>query len=239
MASFETATETHVLKLSDNSEMQVFVARPKTSGNYPGIILLQEAFGVNSHFKELSQRFAKEGYVVVTPELFHRTAPKGFIASYDDFPSVVPHYQAVNEATLQADLKTCFDWLNQDAQVRKNAIAAIGYCMGGRAAYVGNAHLPLKAACSYYGGGIADLTQLAEKQHSKLLLIWGGADQHIGVEKQRAVHDAMKKAKKPFIDLEFSDADHGFFCDEKKVYHPIASREAWALTLSFLKENLA
>ncbi|MGA9385870.1 MAG: dienelactone hydrolase family protein, partial [Candidatus Sulfotelmatobacter sp.] len=70
------------LTVSDGTRMAAYVARPEQGGPHPGLLLFQEAFGVNHHIRSVSDRFAAEGYVVIAPELFHRTAPPGFEGSY-------------------------------------------------------------------------------------------------------------------------------------------------------------
>ena len=71
-----------------------------------------------------------------------------------------------------------------------------------------------------------------------MLFFWGGKDQHIPAEQVQAVIDALKAAKKSYVNVEFSDADHGFFCDARASYNPAAAAQAWPLTLAFLKTNL-
>ena len=117
--------------------------------------MFQEAFGVNAHIRDVSERFASEGYVAIAPELYHRTAARGWEGNYTDFPSVMPHMQAIKEETLSADVRATYEWLTRASQVDKNATACVGYCMGGRVSFLANALVPVKAAISYYGGGIA------------------------------------------------------------------------------------
>jgi carboxymethylenebutenolidase len=66
------------------------------------------------------------------------------------------------------------------------------------------------------------------------MLFWGGLDKHIGPEVTRLVTESLRAAGKPFVHVEFSDADHGFFCDARSSYNPHAARQAWALALTFL-----
>ena len=112
--------------------------------------------------------------------------------------------------------------------------------MGGRVAFLTNVVLPVSAAISFYGGGIAPnpfspgLLDRAGDLHAPQMLLWGGLDKHIGPELTRAVTEALRAAGKPFVNVEFSDADHGFFCDARSSYNPNAARQAWALVLAFL-----
>ena len=99
------------LAVEDGTRMAAYVARPEQGGPHPGLLVFQEAFGVNRHIRNVSDRFAAEGYVAIAPELFHRTAPPGFEGSYTDFPSLMPHYQAVTTETAEADIRSAYEWL--------------------------------------------------------------------------------------------------------------------------------
>lgn len=168
------------LAVADGTRMAAYVARAAQSGPHPGLLVLQEAFGVNRHIRNVCERFAAEGYVAIAPELFHRTAPPGFEGSYTDFPALAPHYQAVTTETAEMDLRSAHAWLHSNAQVKPDEISSVGFCMGGRISFLANTLLPLRAAVSFYGGGIAPgLLDRASKVQAPLLLIWGGLDKHI------------------------------------------------------------
>ena len=222
--------------MADGTRMAAYVARPQQNGPHPGLLVFQEAFGVNHHIRNVTERFAREGYVAIAPELFHRSAPPGFEASYTDFPSVMPHLQAVTAETAEPDIRAAYDWLRSNAQVKQNEISSVGFCLGGRVSFIANSIVALHAAVSFYGGGIAPgLLSRALKQHAPILLIWGGLDKHITPEHRRAVTDALGAHNKIYVNAEFSRADHGFFCDERAAYEPHSARQVWALTLEFLR----
>jgi carboxymethylenebutenolidase len=227
------------LSVNDGSTMRAWVARPKEEGAYPGLLVFQEAFGVNAHIRDIAGRFAREGFVAVAPELFHRTGA-GFDGRYDDFSSAVPHMKALNDASMGADLRAAHDWVRGSIGAEL-AIFAIGYCLGGRAAFLAALTLPLAGAISYYGGGIAPnatnpgLLGRASGMQAPLLLFWGGRDKHIPPEQVRAVTDALRAAGKNFVNVEISNADHAFFCDARASYSPAAALLAWPLTLAFLR----
>ena len=244
MTSSNVSTDYINLRISDGTQMQAYLARPRNEGKLPGIMVFQEAFGVNAHIRDVTERFASKGFVAVSPELFHRTVSPGWEGSYGDFAGVMPHMQAVNDTALSADIRATHEWLTSVPLVDKNATACVGYCMGGRVSFLANALVPVKAAISYYGGGIApgprgpDLLSHTSELHSLMLLYWGGLDQHIPKEQTYAVADALRKAKKTYVQVEFSDADHGFFCDVRPSYNPKAATESWALTHAFLANHL-
>jgi carboxymethylenebutenolidase len=168
--------------------------------------------------------------------LFHRTAPAGFEVSYTDFPAVMPHMQAVTTETAEADIRSAYEWLRSNHEVKGNEISSVGFCMGGKVSYIANSSVSLRAAVSFYGGGIAPgLLDRASKLQGTSLFIWGGMDKHIPPEQRRAVTYALSAEKKVYVNAEFSRADHGFFCDERAAYEQHSARQAWALTLEFLR----
>jgi carboxymethylenebutenolidase len=227
-------TEKVTLQVGDGTSMDAYVAAPADGGKLPGLMVFQEAFGVNAHIRDVAERYAQQGYVTIAPELFHRTAP-GFDGPYTNFPAVVPHLQALTPDGLIADARAAYEWLQKSSRVLPNATACVGFCMGGRASYLANSALPLKAAISYYGGGIAPgLLDRAPNMHGPILLFWGVQDAHISAEHVRAVTDALKTAKKTYVNVEFSDADHGFFRDVTSAYREAPAKQSWDLALRFL-----
>src|SRR5471030_493911 len=111
------------LKVADGSTMDVYASFPENkTGKLPAIIVLQEAFGVNHHMRNVTDRFAKEGYVAVSPELFHRTAPAGFEGDYTDFNGVMQHIKALTNDGLEADLKAVYQWLSEQENVDTDKI---------------------------------------------------------------------------------------------------------------------
>jgi carboxymethylenebutenolidase len=236
MAQGGVVKETVELKVANASPMFAYVARPARGGPHPGLMVFQEAFGVNSHIRNVAERFAEQGYVAIAPELFHRTAPRGFEGDYKDFPSVKPHFQAMTNEAAEADVRATFDWLRSNQQVNANQISCVGFCMGGRVSFLANSVVPVRKAVSFYGGGIAPgLLDRAAKLHGPALLIWGGLDKHITPKHRKAVTDALSAQRKTYVNVEFSNADHAFFCDDRAAYEPHAARQAWALTLEFLQ----
>ena len=221
--------------VSDGTAMNAYVARPAAANSAPGIVVFQEAFGVNDYIRDVTERFAALGMVAIAPELYHRSAPAGFTARYGDSETVRAHMSKMTREGLDADIDATFAWLANDGSVDPEEMAAIGFCMGGRVSYVANSRIPLRAAISFYGGGIApDLLPLAPAQRGPILMFWGGLDQHIPPEQYRAVADALTDANVTHEQVVFSQADHGFFCDQRASYNPIASRQAWSLVKEFL-----
>lgn len=231
-------------KVSDGTSMRLYVARPAGGAAARGLLVMQEAFGVNAHIRDITERFAREGFLAVAPELFHRTGA-GFEGKYDDFGSARAHLKELRDPAMEADCRAAYDWLRANGVAAGSPIAAVGFCMGGRAAVLASLTLPLECAVSFYGGGIAPnpmnpgLLSRVKELKAPVLLFWGGRDQHITPDQTRAVADALKTAGKSYVNVEFSEADHGFFCDARPSYNPVAAAQAWPLVLAFLNTYTA
>ena len=225
------------LAIADGTEMAAYTAFPGTEGATPAIIVLQEAYGVNHHMRNVADKFAADGYTVISPELFHRTTPKYWEGTYGDFASVMPHYSALTNKGLTADLEACYKWLTEQPNVDKENIFSIGYCLGGRVSFLANAVLPLKAGVSYYGGGTDQLVDKAKDLSGRHLFFWGGQDTHITDEKINPVLKALDEAGKDYVSVKLSFAGHAFACDERPSYNEKATKDAQALTLAFLQNS--
>jgi carboxymethylenebutenolidase len=230
----EIATENVSLTVSDGSVMNAYVARPARPGKHPGILVFQEAFGVTAHIRDIAERFAKMGIVAIAPELFHRSGP-GLEIAYDDLPKAMQYARAVTTEMLCEDIKAAYDWLSANPAVHRDRIASIGFCMGGRVSFLACAVVPLQGAVSFYGGGIApSLLPRVRDLHAPVLFFWGGLDKHIGQDQIRPLIEECKRLGRPYVNAEFSDADHAFFRDVGPNFHPAAASLAWSLTESFL-----
>lgn len=235
----EIAKEKVTLEVADGTSMDCFVARPAGGQKAPGIMVFQEAFGVTPHIQDVTARVAREGYVAIAPELFHRTAP-GFQGDYSDFASVMPHMQALANESLEQDIRAAFSWLRKDSQSDADRIGCIGFCLGGRVSFIAAASVPLKAAISFYGGGIGpnprwpSLMHLAPQMQAPILFFWGGKDQHIPPDQTRPIEDGLKAAGKDFVNVTISFADHAFFRDGGPNYNANGAALAWELSKEFL-----
>ncbi len=230
--------ETAAVKVADGTVMNAYVARPSGDAKVPGVLVFQEAYGVNAHIRDVTERFAREGYVSIAPELYHRTAP-GFEGKYDDFQSAMPHMRAMTEKGIVEDIGAAYDWLKSNSQVMPEKIASVGFCLGGRVSFLASANFPLQASISFYAGNIAPalLPKVADLQ-APILFFWGGLDKHIGADQTRAIVDECKSLGKTYVNVEFSNADHGFFCDVRPSYNPEAAALAWNLTKTYLLLHL-
>jgi len=230
-------TERVEIPVADGTTMAGYLCRPEGDAPRPGLLVLQEIFGVNTHIRDVAERFAREGYVAFAPDLFHRTNP-GYEGSYEDFaPSLKLAGQYTAEQS-EADVRAAAGYLAKHPAVEEGRIASLGFCMGGRLSFVANGVAPLKCAVSFYGRIAPDKLQYAATQSGPILLIWAGKDPFIPAADAQSTVEAMRKHGKPYVNIEFSEYDHGFFCDARSNYSAAPAAQAWALTLAFLKSHL-
>src|SRR4051812_39341453 len=181
----EGATMSTVLETPDGA-MDLYEAAP--DGDAQGaIIVIQEAFGVNDHIEDVPRRFAAAGYLAVAPALFHRAG--GGTAGYDDFAKVMPLFEGVSDDGVLADVDATIAHLEGQGFDRSR-IGIVGFCFGGRVAFLVAARRKLGAAVTFYGGGIVSGSPLgfpalideAATLQTPWLGLFGDRDQGIPVE---------------------------------------------------------
>lgn len=232
-------TEWVNLTVSDGSTMRAYVAQP-AGGPRAALLVFPEIFGINSHIRDVTERFARQGYLAIAPELFHRSGP-GFECGYTE-PEIgqgIGHMQKVTPEGLEADIKAAFSYAKQASG--SLPVAATGFCMGGRTAFLAASLVPLACGVSFYGGGIAPgpfgpgLLDRIPNLQAPVLFLWGGKDTHIPAAAVDQIIAAMRASGKPFATVEFSEAEHGFFCNARGSYHGESAAVAWPMVLAYLE----
>lgn len=220
---------------TDDGTFGAYLALPRhgeRSG--PGIVLIQEIFGVNAHIRSVADQYAADGYVVLAPDLFWRSEPRVEL-TYDggDYQRALELMKACDPAHAIGDIVATAKVLR--GLVQPEAwLAAIGYCMGGRFAYKAAATGAVDKAVAYYGGGIHNDLDTADKIDVPIQFHFGALDSHIP---QSAV-DAIKAkfAGRPNAEFHvYAGADHGFNCSHRASYNRHAAALAHGNTLAFLE----
>lgn len=227
---------------SSGGSMGLYEAEPR--GDTRGaIVVLQEAFGVNSHIEDVTGRFAAEGYRAVAPHLFHRSGDP--VIEYEDMQTVVEHIMQVSADGLEADLDATLGYL-ADAGFAPASVGVVGFCMGGSVSFLAVARRSLGAAVTFYGGGVAEgrfgmpaLVELAPQLQTPWLGLFGDQDQTIPVDQVEALRIAAASAPVATEIVRYADAEHGFHCDARSSYHEPSAKDAWALALQWLDTNLS
>ena len=225
-----------------DGKMECYMAQPKGGGSYPGVVVIQEAFGVNSHIKKVTERIAAEGYVAIAPDIFHREVER--LIPYSEMSKAIATMQRVVDSKAMGDIGAAIAHLKSQSNVKAGSLGVIGFCMGGRLTYLTAAHHAndIKAAVPYYGGGIpmgnpSPLSRTGEIK-CPMYLFFGGKDQLIPTDHVNQVKTELT-AKKISSQVEvYPDAGHGFFCDDRGSYHEASAKDAWEKTKSFFKQHL-
>jgi carboxymethylenebutenolidase len=212
----------------DGHELRTWLAAPpgKPRG---AVVVLQEIFGVNSHIRSVTDGYAAEGYVAIAPSLFDRVR-KGIELKYEeaDVREGFGYVQQLKEEQTLLDITAAI-------AVVKHAgpVGVVGFCWGGRMAYVSACELPLTCAVAYYGGGIVQC--LARKPNCPMMYHFGALDTHIPLTDV----DKIKAARPEGIFHVYPGAGHGFNCDQRASYEPQAAALARERTLAFFAQHLA
>jgi carboxymethylenebutenolidase len=214
------------LKAADGHTLSAYVAGPESATK--GVVVIQEIFGVNHHMRDMADRFAAEGYAVVTPALFDRVE-KGVELGYtqDDIGKGRDYRMKLSDAQVMLDVEAAAQHL------AGKKLAIVGYCFGGTVAWWGATRSKSFAAVSgWYGGGIAGTKD--EKPNCPVQLHFGEKDGSIPMTDVEAIRAAQPKAES----YVYEGAQHGFGCDERGSFSKPDYDVAQKRTLEFFAKNL-
>jgi carboxymethylenebutenolidase len=223
--------------------MPLYEARP--DGEARGaVVVIQEAFGVNEHIKDVTRRFADAGYHAVAPHLFHRSG--GGTAPYGDFAKVIPLYEHLDDDGILVDVDAAREHLRA-AGWDDGAVGIVGFCFGGRVTFLVALRRTLGAAVGFYGGGIVTqrfpqfppLIDDAVRLRTPWLGLFGDRDESIPVDDVERLRDAITAAPVTTEIVRYPDAGHGFHCDQRDAYDETAAKDAWNRTLAWFETHTA
>jgi carboxymethylenebutenolidase len=226
---------------SAGAAMKLHVVKPEGAAK-GAVIVIQEAFGITDHIKDVCRRAADAGYFAVAPHVFHRSGDP--VIGYDRMQEVIPHIMGLNREGIEADLEATLGYLEaQGFSGRK--VAIMGFCMGGTIAFFAGAQWQLGAAITFYGGGIVlsrfglpTLLELVPQLDTPWMGNYGDLDQSIPLTEVEVLRRAVAAHGTPVEVNRYAEADHGFHCNDRSAYHEASSKDAWAKTVKFLDSHL-
>jgi len=208
-----------------------------------GVLVVQEAFGVNDHIQDVCRRVAEAGWLAVAPHLFHRSGDPRL--PYDDISQVMPHLRQLTVDGILADVDAAADRIAA-AGISPERTGIVGFCMGGTVALAVAARRPLGAAVTFYGGGVTEgrfgfgpLVEEATRLRAPWLGLFGDRDQGIPVADVEALRAAAATSGQETEVVRYPEAGHGFHCDARPDFHPPSAADAWARTLAWFDGHLA
>ncbi|KVV47206.1 carboxymethylenebutenolidase [Burkholderia ubonensis] len=219
-----------------NDSFGGYLALPRR-GKGPAVIIVQEIFGVNAHIRSVADQYAADGYVALAPDVFWRTQPRVELA-YEgaDRDKGIELLRKTDVNLAVADIAAAADLLRTRPEA-DGKVAAIGYCFGGRLAYLAAATGKIDAAVAYYGGGIQNALDVAGKVTQPILFHYAENDHAIPPAAVDQVKAAFAGRDNAAFHL-YPGAEHGFNCAERASYNQRAAALAHGRTLTFLAEQL-
>jgi carboxymethylenebutenolidase len=214
-----------------------YVARP-AAASAPAVVVIQEIFGVNAVMRETADWLAGEGYLAICPDLFWRIEPGIDITdkSKAEWDRAFELFGLFDADKGVADIAATTDAIRADPGC-SGKVGAVGYCLGGKLAYLTAARTDIDAAVSYYGVGLDALTGEAAGVKRPLLMHVAGEDGFVPKEAQAAIHAALDG--NPLITIhDYPGRDHAFARQGGEHYDAADAGKANDRTLAFFKGNL-
>jgi len=222
--------------------MELYEARPDGAAR-GGVVVIQEAFGLNDHIRDVTRRAATAGYHAVAPALFHRSG--GGTADYGNFDAAMKLFEGVTDDGVLRDVDAALDHL-RNASFDDAQLGLVGFCFGGRVSFLVAAHRRIGATIGFYGGGIASSSRqefpalIGESAtlRTPWLGLFGDEDRGIPVGDVERLREELRSAPVPTEIVRYAGAAHGFHCDARDAYALEAAADAWDRTLGWLDTHL-
>lgn len=218
----------------NGSDVPGYLARPDDDKIYPGVVVIQEWWGLNDHIRDVTERVARAGYIAVSPDLY-----RGQVANEpDDARRLV---MAVERPRAMKDIQYAVDYLIAQPNVQPKKAGVVGFCFGGGLSMMMSFMGQSVGACVvFYGGGIDMNDENTPQVSAPVLGIFGELDGGIPVEKVRANEAKLKEHGKTAEFYVYPNAPHAFFNDSRPhIYVKEAAEDAWQKTLAWFGKYLS
>lgn len=202
------------------------------SGKGPGVVVIQEWWGLVPHIKDVADRFAAEGFVALAPDLYHGDVAK----SPDEAGKMM---MALNIEQTEKDLRGAVQYLVDGDAAEGDSVGTVGFCMGGALSLYGASKNERVGACVVFYGIHPKVKPDFDRLRAPVLGIFAEKDNFVTPDTVRALEDTMREHGKSIETHTYSGTDHAFFNDTRpEVYDADASADAWRRTLAFLRAHL-
>jgi len=226
-------------------QVPIYEARPAGAGKFPVVIVIPEVFGMHEHIKDVTRRFAKEGFLAITFEPYAR---EGGVLHLPDIAAVRKVVDPIPDARVMADLDGLVAYTKRHPGAQADRIGVTGFCRGGMYTLLFAAHSrDVKAAVPWYGqikpaktAGVRTVgpIEVASQIAAPVLGLYGEADAGIPVPDVKEMEAALKAAGKTAEFVLYKDAPHAFYADYRPSYRAEAAKDAWAKCAAWFNEYL-
>ena len=229
---------TFTIQTADGS-FDGYLARPGVDGNGPGVIVIQEIFGVNTGMRELCDALAREGFVALCPDLFWRIEPGICLTDHSEaeMARAFELYGAVDVDQAVDDIATSIGALRGHEACANGKVGAVGYCLGGLLAYLIAARTDVDAAVGYYGVSIQERLREADRMEAPLMLHIAEEDQFVPKEAQGQIIEALGHRAQVALH-QYPGQEHAFARPGGQHYDAASADLANERTRTFLREHL-
>ena len=219
-------------------EFDAYLAAPQ-GGQSPGVVVIQEIFGINPHIRSVTDRFAEAGYAAIAPDLYwpHKHHfETGYTPADIEVAGGVMGKISLDDAVK--DVAATIGVLKGRKEAKPDKVGVVGFCWGGLMTYLVAARLHPTCSAPYYGGRIAQFLGEAGNINTPAMFHFGEQDASIPMDQVAQIKETFKNNKNVTI-YTYPGAQHGFTCDERGSYHEASAELAWGRTLEFLGKHLA
>jgi carboxymethylenebutenolidase len=231
--------------LSGDFEIPTYEAYLKGEGKYPILIVIPEIFGMHEHIKDVTRRFAKEGFLSLTFEPYAR---EGGVLNLPDIAAVRKVADSISDDRVMADLDAVVGYARRHPAAQADRIGVTGFCRGGLYTLLYAAHnRDLRAAVAWYGQikpekkpGIREVGPLdvASRISAPVLGLYGEADLGIPAADVKEMEAVLRASGKTAEFVLYPGAPHAFFADYRPSYRADAARDAWGRCVAWLNKYL-
>ena len=218
---------------SNGGTTSAYLASPAGGGKGPGVVVIQEWWGLVPHIKSIVDRFANAGFLALAPDLYHGKSAK----SPDEAGKLM---MAMNIDKAEQDLSGAVSFLAQHPLNSTGKVGTVGFCMGGALSlYAATRNINVKACTIFYGGHPNIHPDLPALQ-APVLGLYAEKDNFVTVSAVAELERKLKELGKVHEFHTYPGVNHGFFNDERpEVYDEAAAKDAWKRTLTFFRANLS
>lgn len=211
--------------------MANFLANPQQGGPFPGVVVIQEWWGLNDHIRDVTQRLSAEGFVALAPDLYDGKVTKD--------PGVAGSMmQSLDQEAALQKMNDAVESLRSNPNVKKGMVGVIGFCMGGSfSLLLACNNKNVGAAVPFYGKVPDD--NVLQNLSAPVMYVYAGKDQWITRQEVDRLEQLLKKSGKPGEVIRYLNADHAFFNNTRpEVYNADDAKDAWSRGVGFLKKHL-